>query len=132
MSVLRTITQKGGFDRGRSCPKTRICQKNILKSWRVFRPKKLWCNAPRFTTQFTTTSPRFTIKKTREKRKPPNKNHAFHHGNFFCSSKLETPLRSSPVRLELCGSSSPSSCSLLSLLWPRTRLQLLLLRTTRA
>src|SRR6266851_4812990 len=84
-----------------------------------FRRRKSVRQAPRFTTQFTTTSPRFTIKKHHKNSKTPCKNHAPPQKHFFRTHNPKTP----PVRLDRCGLSSPSCSSPLSP-WRRTLPQL--------
>src|ERR1700730_18747104 len=106
LSVLRTITQKKRPAHQSDVPNRDMFQKNISKIWRVFSRQKNVVQAPRFTTQFTTTSPRFTIKKTPKNTKPPAKT-TLRHENFFSNSKLQNP----PVTLDPCGLSSSSCCS---------------------
>src|SRR6266852_6267602 len=94
--------------------------KKYFKKLAYFRRRKSVRQAPRFTTQFTTTSPRFTIKKHHKNAKTPCKTILHHKKHFFLTHATKTR----PVRLDPCGSSSPSSSSS-SLLppWRRTRLQ---------
>src|SRR6266852_248457 len=93
--------------------------KKYFKKLAYFRRRKSVRQAPRFTTQFTTTSPRFTIKKHHKNSKTPCKNHAPPQKHFFRTHNPKTP----PVRLDRCGLSSPSCSSPLSP-WRRTLPQL--------
>src|SRR5258705_13885419 len=60
-----------------------ILLKDSQKEWHVFRPRKTPCKKPGFTTQSTTTSPRFTTTKHTKIRKTPYKNHLKTPPNFF-------------------------------------------------
>jgi hypothetical protein len=62
--------------------KSERVKKNISKSWHVFGRQKSVVQAPRFTMQFTTTSPRFTIKKHHKNAKTPAKT-TLHPQNIF-------------------------------------------------
>src|SRR5207302_6297989 len=76
------------------------------KKEKNFQHPKNVVQAPRFTTQFTTTSPRFTTTKHHKIAKPPAKT-PLRHKTFSPIHNRKTP----PVRLDLCGSSSPSCSS---------------------
>src|SRR5260370_8829548 len=94
--------------------------KKYFKKLAYFRRRKSVRQAPRFTTQFTTTSPRFTIKKHHKNSKTPCKNHARPQKHFFLTHNPKTP----PVRLDPCGSSSPFYSSAPLSPWRRTLPQL--------
>src|SRR5216683_6796510 len=101
--------------RFRPHPNTEAVKKIYFKKEENFRRQESVRQAPRFTTQFTTTSPRFTIKKHHKNSKTPCKNHARPQKHFFRTHNPKTP----PVRLDRCGLSSPSCSSPLSP-WRRT------------
>jgi hypothetical protein len=59
--------------------------KKKIEKWHVFRPQKTPHNSPRFTTQSTTTSPRFTTTKHTKIRKTPVKTTSIPLPTFFRS-----------------------------------------------
>jgi hypothetical protein len=56
-----------------------------------FHPPKRVVQAPRFTTQFTTTSPRLTITKHHKNDKTPLENHISTTETFFPNSQPQNP-----------------------------------------
>jgi hypothetical protein len=73
LSALRTITQKNYQAHQSHASKTEPAKKIIEKEENFRQPKSV-LQKPRFTTQFTTTSPRFTIIKHHEIAQTPCKN----------------------------------------------------------
>ena len=90
--------------------------KIYFKKEENLRRRKSVRQTPRFTTQFTTTSPRFTIKKHHKNSKTPCKNDPPPQKHFFPIHNPKTP----PVRLDPCGSSSPFYSSAPLPPWRRT------------
>jgi hypothetical protein len=68
-----------------------IRPKIYFKKEENFRPQKSVRQAPRFTTQFTTTSPRFTIKKHHKKAKTPLQKRPSTTKTLFSNSQPENP-----------------------------------------
>jgi hypothetical protein len=66
--------------------------KNIFQNRRkIFTRQKSVVQTPRFTTQFTTTSPRFTITKHHKNTKTPCKNASSPQNKFSANSQPQKP-----------------------------------------
>jgi hypothetical protein len=63
--------------------------------WRIFYHQISACETPQSATQTTTNSPRFTIQKTPQNSKTPNKNARSTTPNFFSQNPHKNQPRSS-------------------------------------